>query len=189
MEKVETKRAGGDIGDLRDPSSMDAFMEAQCAMARETFEELGEFRARAVVLTTKDQRGLSMARPGMHVIKCAGTFEDEEKEQFSQYLAEHCVRFEAFGIVFASEVWLGVGHMPGADGKEVQPRFRPDRIEGIFISLEHVALPGTRVYFAQITRDADGKGTLGKFANRYDTASKHDGRFSNFLKPIKAKVN
>jgi len=176
------------LGDFRDPKNVDAFMQWFLGATRREYEEQGALRcARAGVLTMRDHHGFTKASPGVHFLLAAMAFDAAGKDLFRDLIADHCVQYEAFGVLFCSEVWLAVATEIPKPG-DPMPSERPDRKEAVFVTLEHVALPGTQSYVAIITRDAEGKPTLGPF-QRGEDPSGIEGRFSNLLKPIKMKFN
>ena len=176
--------------DIRDPKNVDAFMAWYAEKTREAFVEQGEYRPQACVVTTRDARGMPTGGglPTLIMVLPAWMRNNDEKDAFRESIEEVCVKSNGFAVVLGMESWFATGteEEVRSGAPTIPVRDRPDRKEGIALSLEHVALPGTMMWIAMIERDGEGKPSLGEFV-KSPIASR--GRFADILRPLKAGVN
>lgn len=188
---MTTTEHGEKIGlecDFRKLEDVDRFVDLQLEAIRTEFNETGQYRLRAVLLSSCNGSGVEMNAPCIHlVIDPGGDGTPSEKDAFASMLTSYCQAVRAFGVLFSAETWMAPD-TANAHGEYVQPRFHPKRREALFVTFEHVARPGTRALMAEITRDAEGKPTLGPWVE-YPQKAMGRGRFADLLRPVKNGTN
>jgi hypothetical protein len=100
----------------------------------------------------------------------------------------------AMGVIFASEIWsVDPDYITSIGFEAAQKEMNewkggldkhPHRIEGIWMTLEHHRLTGSITWFARITRDDQGKPTLGEWKEERWPQREGKGRFLHMLPPV-----
>jgi len=169
-----------------------AFAELCQKKAREEFDDSGEVMQKAIVLASKNERGETFlddeGGPTLAAV-CVLALDlpeaPEQKDAFAAFIASVIQATEAIGVVIVSEAWSAIPG-PGLKRSEIPASLQepfPGRREIIMISMEHVTFERTLLWSAEITRDANGKGTVGAFEAFGNHPSEYaTGRFVHLLR-------
>lgn len=171
---------------------LDEWAEHIRSKIREEFEEKGKFEPpRAFLLVTRDPKmGLLLPRPSLMVVVASELAGNRQKQSVADFIADQTRKCGALACIFASEVWT-----PGDEWTEERTRkaremtqrdqsleHMPGRGEGVIVSYQRTGTANTTAWFAVVSRDADGKATLGAFDSF--TNGTVGGRFSGLMPEV-----
>ncbi len=172
------------------------YLETVFDTARENFELYGYCTPVALVFATIGPEGETFADPAVFIIGAEDDmFEDGRgKDRYAQAV-QHVVKASgAVGVAMVQEAWMAEGSVADENIKRMHDgdlavRDMPDRKEVIMVTMEHFKAKAPIMYRAVITRDSEGKGTLGAFESILGSDSpyagaKVAGRFTGFLTHI-----
>jgi hypothetical protein len=142
------------------------------------------------------QNRLSYAKPKLGLFTADPRFamNHATKDELLELIQEDMRRSDALGLAMVMEANLLVAPPPPGVGPEEHVRNlgdrpvgwvaeHPDRMEVVVVSLEHVAVQGTRLLMSEIVRDHVGRSSLtGWSAPQYDGVA---GRFAGILAAAK----
>jgi hypothetical protein len=171
------------LGDLSTRSGAEEFVRWLCAKLREDFLESNELRPRAWVFVQRDpSTGEKLEQTSLAMV-VVPDFRgcNEEKDALAAMIRELAVRSKAAGVAMAMEAWFSEGltleqaNALGPRGLEALPEAQ--RLECLYLSLDHLAFERTRSWRATIRRDPDGRPLLDEFIEL--PMRRHMGRFSS----------
>lgn len=158
---------------------------------RELFCESGGLRATSWLYATRNPKTGAEGK-GLVIVPNVGGFDSQGRDMYAYAVRTAGEYAKAMGIVFAAEMWMiepayleeiglerATKEIAGWVGRI---KDHPRRIEGILMNLEHHRLSGHRLWLARITRDQDGKPTLGEWEERLVTSG--TGRLLHMLPPV-----
>lgn len=176
MDKLETKTGAVE------------FAENVMRTAKINLETSGTLMPVSLLITTRGQDGRDLDKP--EIVAIGGVFDGgDSKDVYSGAVKQMARELGAVGVLFLSESWTidTSGLTPAQAEREIKKWTgrldqHPRKKEIVFVTFEHIAFDrGSRLWLAEITRDAEGKPILGEFKPLPD-ADGMVGRFTNLLR-------
>lgn len=153
-------------------------MDHMIAFARSAFEETGQLMPMWHLVDAQGQSSIYMTPFNG----------DDEKTLTGTFIRAMVKKHNAIRIGFMSETWVA-SYPEGTsekDAQKIMPSEHPERKEALYLTCEEI--DGTNYSaFIDISRDADGKGILGKTDET--TMNATTGRFTNFFERPKATTH
>lgn len=150
---------------------------------RSEYEEKGQLDIETYIFASHSPQGtpLDYVTPIIFPITSSAS-----KEFYSQMIRRMVQASKAHGVIFTSESWILRAQGDKAIAEREMNKYpnlgdHPDSEECLFISLEHAGFETPQVWTAFITRDAEGKPTLGPFEMDTFPVGSFEGRFMGLL--------
>lgn len=161
---------------------LEAWITSVLDSVARSFAASGRIVPCAIILAAVDPRnGQALLSPSTIGV-IPDEFTPETKDAFAEAVRSTASAAKALGLVFVSEIWARFPESE-EEAKAILARGGlskdPKAKEGILLSFERQGRSTGRFWLAEITRDADGKRTLGTFKEQ-DT-SRAEGRFIGLL--------
>jgi hypothetical protein len=158
--------------------------EALLPLIGRLFEKDGRITPVAHLFVTRNKNGFSFknGQIGLLILGPEVMRDPREKNAFAEAIAQAVVAFRAIAVTLVMESWWVESKDP-EEGRRMYERGlsiadHPDRLECVMVMLEHLRFQA--IWRAPITRDAEGKGTLGPFS-RFPDTYEMKGRFTDLL--------
>lgn len=157
---------------------------------RDRFVKHGEVHAESWLYATRNPETGEIGK-SLIIMPNLGEFGPQKRDVFSAMIHKVGEMVAAQGVIFASEIWaLDPSYLRTLDPDKAHAEVKkwtgrleqhPNRVEQVFMNLEHHEIAGTMAWLATITRDAAGKPTLGEWDEQLWQHG--TGRFINMLPP------
>ena len=129
------------------------------------YSQAGHMFPTAWIFVTKDPAtGAKLDVAELGIVSLVGGFSsDVEKHIWASYLSKIAFMGDAVGIVTAMESWMVQLPIESTTLKDVKPSSHPDRVECLWVSVEHKAnVAKPRTLMAEVTR-TQNETSLGEF--------------------------
>lgn len=172
------------------PQMIERWGERGIDYVHDMFLRHGVLRPMATLLATRDPQTLeAYPQPRGTLLIPTSFCSLSDRQIFSGKITELARRTAALGVVFASEAWEARPATPEtraaalAAARAGRLEQYPERMETLFYSFQRVGSSVARTWRASITRDANGKPSLGAFIEELDTVELV-GLFTNLMPPV-----